>query len=178
MRFVIVVCIMLILGVGQVRPETISRLDLDEASTIGFKIGTDTKIKVEGKASVRITTLWPTLVCLGEVPCRAENGKLFFQARIRTQLEGDAFLEMWVHIGGGKYFSRGLNDRAQGRTEWKTIQTPFTLQKGQQVEKATLNLVINGIGVVWIDDVTLRLEHPPVTGLSAPATETLKKNNP
>ena len=66
-----------------------------------------------------------------------------------------AILEMWVHFGSGQYFSKGLNDPIKGKSDWKSIQTPFIFQKGQNPEKVTLNLVINGQGTVWIDDVVL-----------------------
>ncbi len=164
MRVVIILCFVLGAGVGQAVSKTIGHLSLEDASAIGLKIETDAEIKAEGKGAVRITTSWPTSVCVGELPCRVEGGRLVYSVKIRTRLAGDAFLEMWVHAGGGKYFSRGVNDRAAGRCEWKTIRTIFFLQKGQKMEKATLNLVINGTGVVWVDDVVVNFEPLPATG--------------
>ena len=38
------------------------------------------------------------------------------------------------------------------------MQTPFLLQPGQKPGKVTLNLVVNGKGTVWIDDVVLSKE--------------------
>ena len=46
-----------------------------------------------------------------------------------------------------------MNDFITGKSDWETIQTPFLFQKGQKPKKVTLNLVINGQGTVWIDDV-------------------------
>jgi hypothetical protein len=134
----------------------LERLALDDAAAIGLAIHTDAATKAEGKASVRIETAWPTTVCLGEVTgLDVENAQLLYRARVRTRLEGEAYLEMWVHLGGGQYFSRGLNDTVAGQTDWKTIQTLFNFEKGQKPEKVTLNLVINGRGTVWVDDVVL-----------------------
>jgi hypothetical protein len=134
----------------------LKRLGLDDAAAIGLTIRTDAAVKAEGKASVRIDTAWPTTVCLGEVTgVDVENAQLFYRARVRTQIEGEAYLEMWVHLGGGQYFSRGLNDTVKGQADWKTIQTLFNFEKGQKPEKVTLNLVINGHGTVWVDDVVL-----------------------
>jgi hypothetical protein len=80
----------------------LKRLNLDDASSIGLKIQTDSVIKVEGKGSVKITTLWPITVCLGEVTgLDIENAKLVYTARVRSELKGTAFLEMWAHVGGG-----------------------------------------------------------------------------
>ena len=44
------------------------------------------------------------------------------------------------------------------KSDWKTVQTPFIFQKGQKPDKVTLNVVINGIGTVWVDDVVLSKE--------------------
>ncbi len=137
----------------------LKKLSLDDASSIGLKIQTDSKIKVEGKGSIKITTLWPTTVCLGEVTgLDIEDAKLVYTARVKSDLEGAAFLEMWAHVGGGQYFSRGMNNTAQGKSDWKTIQTPFVFQKGQRPDKITLNIVINGKGTLWIDNIVLSKE--------------------
>ena len=125
-----------------------------------MQIAADPEVKVEGKGSTKITTCWPTSVCLGEVgELDIENARLIYRAKVKSDLkEGNAFLEMWVRVAGGNYFSRGLNSTISGQTDWKTIETPFIFQKGQKPEKVTLNLVINGKGTVWIDDVTLSKE--------------------
>jgi len=141
------------------RAEVLKKLNLDDASSVSPKIEVDPKLKVEGTSSLKITTLWPTTVCLGEVTgLDIENAKLVYSAKVRTELDGTAFLEMWVHVGGGQFFSKGMNDVVSQKTDWKIIQTPFQLQKGQKPEKITLNLAINGKGTVWIDDIVLSKE--------------------
>jgi hypothetical protein len=140
--------------------EDVRRLNLDDASLIGTTIQTDTQVKVEGKGSVKITTRWPTTICLGEVTgLDVESATLIYKAKVKSALDGTAFLEMWAHVGGGQYFSRGMNDVLSQKTDWKTIQTPFVFQRGQKPDKVTLNLVINGKGTVWIDDIVLSKER-------------------
>ena len=51
-----------------------------------------------------------------------------------------------------------MNDVVQGKSDWKGIQTPFMFQKGQKPTKVTLNIVINGQGTVWVDDIVLSKE--------------------
>jgi hypothetical protein len=139
--------------------EDLKRLSLDDASSIGLRIETDVNEKVEGKASVKITTQWPTTVCLGEVSgLDVENAKLVYRARVKSALEGTAYLEMWAHVGTGQFFSRGMDSTVGGREGWNTIQTRFLLQKGQKASKVTLNLVINGQGMVWVDDLVVSKE--------------------
>jgi hypothetical protein len=136
------------------------KLTLDDASSLGTTVSTDPTVKQEGNGSIRISTVWPTTICLGEVEeLNVENGRIVFRAKVKSEkLDGTAFLEMWCHIGGGQYFSRGMNSVVTGTMDWKTLQTPFFLQPGQRAKKATLNIVINGKGTVWIDDVHLLKE--------------------
>ncbi len=144
---------------GPTWAEDLRKLTLDEASAIGTTIQTDGQVKAEGKGSIKITTLWPTTICLGEVTgLNIEGAKLVYKAKVKSDLEGTAYLELWAHVGGGQYFSRGMNDVVKQKTDWKTIQTPFFFQKGQKPDKVTLNVVINGKGTLWIDDVVLAKE--------------------
>jgi hypothetical protein len=86
------------------------------------------------------------------------GAKLVYKAKVKSDLEGTAFLEMWVHVGGGQYFSRGMDNVVKQKSDWKIIQTPFLFQKGQKPDKVTLNVVINGKGTVWVDDIVLSKE--------------------
>jgi hypothetical protein len=138
----------------------LSKLALDDASSLGTTISTDSTVKQEGNGSIRISTVWPTTVCLGEVQeLNVENARIIYRAKVKSEkLEGTAFLEMWCHVGGGQYFSRGTNSVVTGTMDWTTLQAPFFLQPGQSAKKATLNIVINGKGTVWVDDVHLLKE--------------------
>ena len=121
----------LVLVPGSAYAEDLKKLNLDDASTIGTTIQTDTQVKAEGKGSIKITTQWPTTICLGEITeLNIEDAKLVYKAKVKSDLEGTAFLEMWAHIGDGQYFSRGMNDTVQQKTDWKVTQTPFLFQKG------------------------------------------------
>jgi hypothetical protein len=156
LSIVIVVGIAFVLTGTCASAEDLIKLGLDDVSTLGITIENDSRIKVEGAGSVKITTLHPTTVCLGEVTgLDLANTTLIYRAHARSQLEGSAFLEMWVQVGSGRYFSRGLNSTIEGHSDWQVIQTPFVFQKGQSPGRITLNLIINGTGTIWIDDVVL-----------------------
>ena len=141
------------------KAEVLKTLSLDDPSAVSLKIKADHKVRVEGKSSVKIATQWPVTVCISEVAgLDVEDAKLVYSAKVKSELEGRAFLEMWAHINGGSYFSRGINDAVSQTTEWKTIKTLFVLQKGQKPDRVTLNLTIDGKGTVWIDDIVLSKE--------------------
>ena len=161
MIYKVVVALMLGLVVTLAQAEEIEKIGLDSVSAVSPRIEADTEVKVEGTGSVKITANWPTTVCLGEVVApNVENARLVYSAKVKSELEvtGTAFLEMWAHVEGGQYFSKGMNDTVSEKTDWKTIQTPFLFQKGQKPEKVTLNIVINGQGTVWVDDIVLTTE--------------------
>ena len=118
----------------------------------------DKAVSSNGNGSLRITASEPTVVRLFEVrDLTIENAQLIYQAKVRGEdVEGQVYLEMWCHFPGkGEFFSRGLQNSLTGTTQWVTMETPFFLNKGENPDYVRLNLVINGKGTVWIDDIHL-----------------------
>jgi hypothetical protein len=58
-------------------------------------------------------------------------------------------------------FSRALQAPLTGSNEWSTQSTPFLLRQGDNPDNAKLNLVVNGTGTVWIDDIRLIMAPLP-----------------
>jgi hypothetical protein len=116
----------------------------------------DKGISSDVNGSLKITATGPTVVRLFELgDIDIENARLIYQARVRTEgIEGQVYLEMWCHFPGkGEFFSRGLQTPLTGTTNWTTEETPFFLKKGENPDNVKLNLVINGKGTAWIDDI-------------------------
>jgi len=133
---------------------------LDSTEGIIYQEGVtiDKQISSDGNGSLRIETIETTTVRLFETgDIDIEDARLIYQARVRTEnVEGQVYLEMWCHIAGvGDAFSRGLATPLTGTTEWTTEEIPFFLKKGENPDNVKLNLVINGKGTVWIDDIRL-----------------------
>ena len=121
-------------------------------------VAVDRAVSSDGKGSLRVATERPVTVRLyatGDI--HLDNSRLIYQARLRTEgVEGQVFLEMWCSFPGkGEFFSRGLDAPLSGTTDWTTRETPFFLQKGENPDNVRMNLVINGKGTVWIDDIRL-----------------------
>ncbi len=111
---------MLALVAGPAWSQDLTKLSLDDASAIGTTIQTDYKVKVEGKASIKITTQWPTTICLGQVTgLDMEDATLVYKAKVKSDLDGTAYLEMWVNVAGGQYFSGGMNDAVLSKERLK-----------------------------------------------------------
>lgn len=159
MRVIRVIVTVFLLSASPSRGDNVSSLSLDDVADVSPKIERDAKVKIEGKSAIKITTRWPTTVHLGQVTgLSVSNARLLYKAKVKCDLQGTAFLEMWAHLGGQQYFSKGMNDVVSGKSDWKTIQTPFLFRQGQKPDKITLNIVINGTGTVWVDDVVLSKE--------------------
>ncbi len=118
----------------------------------------DKGVSSDGNGSLRIDVSQPTTIRLFEVrDINVENARLIYRARLKTEnVKGQAYLEMWcVFPGMGEYFSRSLQSPLSGTLDWTTQETPFFLQKGQKPELVKLNVVINGQGTLWVDDISL-----------------------
>ena len=118
----------------------------------------DEKITSDGNGSLRITTSKPTTVELYETgDIDIENTRLIYQAKLRTEgLEGQVYIEMWCNFTGkGEFFSRALQSPLSGSNEWTSQETPFFLKNGENPDNIKINVVVNGKGTVWIDDIHL-----------------------
>jgi hypothetical protein len=149
-------------GCARQSPETteLKTYPVDTAADVLTKSGVelDKRITSDGEGSLRVTATEPTTFRLYETgDIDIENGRLIYQARIRTaDVVGEVYLEMWCHFSGkGEFFSRALQAPISGTVDWTTQETPFFLGKGENPDNVKLNLVINGRGIAWIDDIRL-----------------------
>jgi len=136
----------------------LKRFPIDSLEGIMTQSGVqfDKEVSSDGNGSLKIIATEPTVVRLFELgDIDIENARLIYQAKVRAEgVEGQVFLEMWCHFPGkGEFFSRGLQTPLTGTTNWTTEETPFFLKKGENPDNVKLNLVINGKGTAWIDDI-------------------------
>jgi hypothetical protein len=128
-------------------------------------IQTDNRIRSEGDGSLRISLTEPSVIRLfetGEIDI--EEATLVYQAKLRTEgIQGRVYLEMWCHFEGkGEFFSRGLDAPLSGTNNWASVEIPFFLKAGENPDNVKLNVVGEGTGTVWVDDV--RLVKRPLEG--------------
>jgi len=118
----------------------------------------DKQISSDGNGSLQLEATQPTTFRLFETgDIDIENARLIYQAKVRTEnVEGRVYLEMWCHFAGrGEFFSKDLMTPLTGTTEWTVEETPFFLKAGENPDNVRLNLVIDGKGTAWIDDIQL-----------------------
>jgi hypothetical protein len=151
----------LLAGCGEKEvPRTVKVYPLDsmEGVLTQSNVTFDPAVSADGRGSLRIDAPSPVTVRLYEVKdIDVDKARLTYRAKLKTQdFEGKVYLEMWcVFTGKGEYFSRDLENFVTGTTDWVTQETPFFLKKGQKPDIVKLNLVVDGKGTVWIDDVKL-----------------------
>lgn len=118
----------------------------------------DKNISSDGNGSIRIDAAGPIAIPLYIIDdVNVEETQVIYEAKIKSEgLNGQAYLEMWcVFKDKGEFFSRGFDSVISGSTDWKTIRTVFNLKKGEKPDQFRLNVVVNGVGTIWIDDIHL-----------------------
>jgi hypothetical protein len=145
---------------GSGRIAELKHFPLDNVAEVPTASGgeLDLAVSSDGNGSLRFDAESPRVIPLFEVAdISIEDALLIYQAHLRTRdIRGQVYLEMWCSFPGkGEFFSRGLRSPLTGNSEWTTASTPFILKKGEMPERVRLNLVIDGAGTAWIDDVRL-----------------------
>ncbi len=121
-------------------------------------VETDKATSSDGYGSLKLTATEPTTFRLYETgDLDIENARITYEAKIKTEnVDGQVYLEMWCQFEGrGEYFSRALHTPISGTVDWSSQETPFLLKRGENPDNVRLNLVIDGTGTAWIDDIRL-----------------------
>lgn len=112
----------------------------------------------DGKGSIKIEANTPVVIPLYIVnDIQVDDTQIIYEAKVKSEsLNGQALLEMWcVFKDKGEFYSRGFDSVISGTSDWRMIRTVFNLQKGEMPDQIKLNIIINGVGTVWIDDIHL-----------------------
>jgi hypothetical protein len=88
---------------------------------------------------------------------------LIYRLQMKTKLVGTAYQEMWCHFTNatddapieGDSFSKGFDRVVSGDTDWTTYAIHFRLERNQRPDQVRLDLVIGGLGQVWVKNVEL-----------------------
>ena len=144
----------------QTKSTELKHLPIDDLNGIIAQSGIqlDKTISSDGNGSIKIETAGPVVIQLYNInDVHVDDTQLIYEAKIKSEnVNGQAYLEMWcVFKDKGEYFSRGFDSAIAGTTDWQTIKTVFLLRKNEMPDHIKLNVVVNGVGIVWIDDIRL-----------------------
>lgn len=144
----------------QTKPTELKHFPVNDLNEVVAQSGIqlDKTVSGDGNGSIKIEAAGPVVIQLYNIDdVHVDNVQLIYEAKIKSEgLNGQAYLEMWcVFKDKGEYFSRGFDSIISGTTNWKTIRTVFNLKKGEMPDQIKLNVVINGVGKIWVDDIHL-----------------------
>jgi hypothetical protein len=121
----------------------------------------DERVSVDGKGSLRIEAPERITVPLFNISnLNIDKGRLVYTAKVQTErIFGQVYLEMIGYFHNhGEIIARGQEGLLSGTIGWKDQKTTLDLPKGDKPDSLKLNLVINGRGIAWIDDIKLLRE--------------------
>jgi hypothetical protein len=144
----------------QTKSTELKHLPMDDLNGIIAQSGIqfDKAVSSDGNGSIKIEASGPIVIPLYNIDdVRVDNAQIIYEAKVKSEsLNGQALLEMWcVFKDKSEFFSRGFDSVISGTSDWKTIKTVFILRKGEMPEQIKLNIMVNGVGTVWIDDIRL-----------------------
>jgi len=161
--FIISVPLLLFLFIScsiQTKRVELKHFPIDDLNGIVAQSGIqfDKAVSSDGKGSIKIEAAGPAAIPLFIIDdVRIDDTQLIYEAKVKSEsLNGQAYLEMWcIFKDKSEYYSRGFDSAIAGTTDWRTIKTIFLLKKNEMPDQIKLNVVVNGVGTVWIDDIHL-----------------------
>jgi hypothetical protein len=165
LKIILPLMVSLLLGGCSKRTSELKYFPLDSLDGVIAQSGVtlDQQVSADGHGSLRIETAETVTVPIFEVSdINIDNARLLYQAKVKTEgVIGQVYLEMLCHFPErGEFFSRGQATLLTGSNNWTFQETPFLFQRGETPDIIKLNIVINGHGVVWIDDIRLVMAQP------------------
>ena len=144
----------------QTKSNELKHFPIDDLNGVVAQSGIqlDKAVSSDGNGSIKIDASGPIAIPLYNIDdVRVDDAQIIYEAKVKSEsLNGQALLEMWcVFKDKSEFFSRGFDSVISGTSEWKTIKTVFILRKGEMPEQIKLNIMVNGVGTVWIDDIRL-----------------------
>lgn len=142
-------------------------LPCNDLAQVKTRITKDEKTTQDGNGSIKVEAACNAVVTVVDNRNLSvtQGNTLWCTLRVKCAgVKQKAYLEMWCEVADGKRaFSKGLDQPLQGDTDWKEIRLPMLVNDDLTVKRALVNVVIEGAGTVWVDEVSISKAH----GLSA-----------
>ena len=90
----------------------------------------------------------------------AAEGVLYYRGHLRSaNLKGRAYFEIRCRFSDREPVAKGRDQAVSGTTEWVRQSIPIPLEKGKRAEDVALDVVVEGAGTVWVDNIALGQER-------------------
>jgi hypothetical protein len=131
--------------------------DLSQVRTL---VTVDKSVTEDGNGSLKVEAVQNAQITVADQKhLDVQKGETLW-CILKVRCEGvanRAYLEMWCEVAEGKRaFSKGLDQAMQGRSEWREIRLSMMVNGDFTVNRALVNVVIEGPGTVWVDQVTFK----------------------
>jgi hypothetical protein len=117
----------------------------------------DKSVSSDGDGSIMIKTAEPVTVRFLESKLPGENCKYTYKVKMKTdKLNGDAYLSMDINYpnGGKQSVQQEIQSYLSDNNDWTPMEITITAPN-QKPASVLLNVVVDGEGTVWIDDLHL-----------------------
>ncbi len=117
----------------------------------------DKGTSVDGDGSIMIATAEPVTVRFFEAKLPGENCQYTYKVKMKTDtLNGDAYLTMDVNYpsGGKQTVQQDIQSYLSDTNDWTPMEITISAPN-QKPASVTLNVIVDGDGMVWVDDLHL-----------------------
>lgn len=134
--------------------------DLSQVKTL---VTVDKSVTEDGNGSLKVEAVQNAQITIADQKnLEVKRGETLW-CILKVKCEGvanRAYLEMWCEVAEGKRaFSKGLDQAMQGSSEWREVRLPMMVNGDFTVNRALVNVVIEGPGKVWVDQITFKKAH-------------------
>lgn len=128
--------------------------DIAQVKTL---ISIDKETTADGNGSIKVEAAQNAVVTIADQKNLSVSRDNTLWCTLRVKCAGvkqRAHLEMWCEVADGKRaFSKGLDQLLIGDSDWREIRLPMMVNGDFTVSRALVNVVIEGPGTVWVDEV-------------------------
>ena len=97
---------------------------------------------------------------MAQLHAAAAEGVLYYRGHLRSaNLKGRAYFEIRCRVSDRELVAKGLDQAVSGTTEWVRQAIPIRLETGKRAADVALDVVVEGTGTVWVDNIALGQER-------------------
>ncbi|MEZ0276387.1 MAG: serine/threonine-protein kinase, partial [Roseimicrobium sp.] len=150
------------------KPAPYRTLFTQEAASLAqvvTKISTDSGITKDGHGSLKIEAPQGATLTIAEQDGleTPPGGTIWCRAHLRCEgISGRAFLMVHLETASGALlYSKGEPQSVSGTEDWREVLIPIRLDAQSSIKKVRVNLIVQGPGTVWVDDIQITHESKP-----------------
>ncbi|RBP47341.1 hypothetical protein DES53_101138 [Roseimicrobium gellanilyticum] len=138
--------------------DILGRFSCHDIAQVKTSISIDKETTADGNGSIKVEAAHNAVVTVADQKNLSVSKDNTLWCTVKVKCSGvkqRAYLEMWCEVADGKRaFSKGLEQLLLGDSDWKEIRLPMMINGDFTVNRALVNVVIEGPGTVWVDQIS------------------------